>query len=72
MDRLLVEISSESTEEPRVFRVLRFPLGGRKGGEGGVGKRDKKLSCKLFQCSLFQGSGLSFRRAGRNRGQRES
>lgn len=49
-----------------------FPLGGRKGGEGGVGKRDKKLSCASFFNARLPLLGRSFIPTGRNRGQRES
>lgn len=49
-----------------------FPLGGRKGGEEGVGKRDKKLSCASFFNARLPLLGRSFIPTGRNRGQRES
>lgn len=72
VDCLLVEISSESTEEPPVFRMLRFfSIRGKKKREG-VGKRDKKLSCASFFNARLPLLGRSFIPTGRNRGQRES
>lgn len=69
---LLVEISSESTEEPPVFRMLRFfSIRGKKGRGGRSWKEGQEtIVCKLFQCpapslgSLFHSDGEESRSTG--------
>lgn len=72
VDCLLVEISSESTEEPPVFRMLRFfSIRGKKRRGGRSWKEGQEtIVCKLFQCpapslgSLFHSDGEESRSTG--------